>query len=407
LNPIAESYVKLVLALGQHDPDYVDAYYGPPEWKPAAGAPKRPLKEIEAEAVALLERLTAASPGSDELLHSRFQYLFRQLSALRARAQIVSGRKMSFDEESRALYDATAPVNTEEHFRQLADRLARLIPGEGSLGSRYEAFRSAFVIPTGKVDAVFTAAIAAARERTKKHLRLPDGESFRVEYVTGKSWSGYNWYQGGYRSLIQVNTDLPIYIDRAVDLAAHEGYPGHHVYNVLLEKNLVRDRGWLEFSVYPLFSPQSLIAEGSANFGIEVAFPGSERTAFERDVLYPIAGLDPSRAGSYAEVRELADALSYAGNEAARRYLNGEIDAKAAALWLERYALMAPARAEQRVRFIDQYRSYVINYNLGKDLVRGDIESRGGTESHPEKRWEEFGKLLSSPRLPDDLLPGR
>jgi hypothetical protein len=28
---------------------------------------------------------------------------------------------------------------------------------------------------------------------------------------------------------------------------------------------------------------------------------------------------------------------------------------------------MAP-RAEQRVRFFDQYRSYVINYNLGKDL---------------------------------------
>jgi len=300
LNPIAEAYVKLVLALGQHDPDYVDAYYGPVEWKPAAGAPKRPLPEIEKEAGSLLERLGSASPGSDALLHSRYQYLFRQISALRARAQIVSGRKMSFDEESRALYDATAPVNSEEHFRQLADRLARLIPGEGSLGSRYEAFRSGFVIPKEKLDAVFTAAIAAARERTKKHLHLPEGESFRVEYVTGKSWSGYNWYQGGYRSLIQVNTDLPIYIDRAVDLAAHEGYPGHHVYNVLLEKNLVRDRGWVEFSVYPLFSPQSLIAEGSANFGIEVAFPGAERTAFERDVLYPLAGLNPARAAGYA-----------------------------------------------------------------------------------------------------------
>jgi hypothetical protein len=91
--------------------------------------------------------------------------------------------------------------------------------------------------------------------------------------VTGKSWGAYNWYQGSFRSRIQVNTDLPIFIDRALDLACHEGYPGHHVYNVLLEKNLVRDRGWIEFTVYPLFSPQSLIAEGSANLGIEVAFP--------------------------------------------------------------------------------------------------------------------------------------
>jgi hypothetical protein len=409
LNPIAESYVKLVLALGQHDPDYVDAYYGPPEWKPAPGAAKRPLADIQAGTVSLLERLVNASPGSEEILRLRFQYLFRQISALRVRAQMLMGRRLTFDEESKALYDAVAPVNTEEHFRALADRLSALLPpaesSEGSLGARYESFRSRFVIPREKLDAVFQAAISAARERTKKHLRLPDGESFRVEYVTGKSWSGYNWYQGGYRSLIQVNTDLPVYIDRAVDLAAHEGYPGHHVYNVLLEKSLVRDRGWVEFSVYPLFSPQSLIAEGSANYGIEVAFPGAERTAFERDVLYPIAGLDSREAGRYAEIRQLAENLSYAGNEAARRYINGEIDGKAAAAWLEKYALMAPARAEQRVRFIDQYRSYVINYNLGKDLVRRYIESRGGTADHPEKRWEEFGRLLSSPRLPDDLNP--
>jgi hypothetical protein len=405
LKPISEAYVRLVLALGQHDPDYVDAYYGPPEWKPASGERKRPLAEIEAEAVSLLERLTHVSPGSDEMSRLRFQYLFRQISALRARAQIVSGRKMPFDEESRALYDAVAPVNTEEHFRELSERLSGLLPGEktGTLGSRYEAYRAAFVIPRDRLDAVFQAAVSEARRRTKRHLELPAGESFRVEYVTGKTWSGYNWYQGGYKSLIQVNTDLPIYIDRAVDLAAHEGYPGHHVYNVLLEKNLVRDRGWLEFTVYPLFSPQSLIAEGSANYGIDVAFPGGERLAFERDVLYPLAGLDPAKAAKYAEARQLAEGLSYAGNEAARRYLNGEIDAKAAAEWLEKYALMARPRAEQRVRFIDQYRSYVINYNLGRDLVARFVESRGGTADHPEKRWEEFGTLLSSPRLPEDL----
>ena len=121
---------------------------------------------------------------------------------------------------------------------------------------------------------------------------LPTEENFRVEYVTGKSWSGYNWYQGNFKSLIQVNTDLPIYIDRAIDLACHEGYPGHHVYNALLEKNLVKDRGWIEFTVYPLFSPQSLIAEGTANYGIEVAFPLQDRMRFEQDVLFPLAGLD-------------------------------------------------------------------------------------------------------------------
>ena len=46
---------------------------------------------------------------------------------------------------------------------------------------------------------------------------------------------------------------------------------------------------------------------------------------------------------------------------------------------------MSPARAEQRIRFFDDYRSYVINYNLGKDLVKQFIESRGGT-GHPTRR---------------------
>jgi hypothetical protein len=221
--------------------------------------------------------------------------------------------------------------------------------------------------------------------------------------VTGKSWSGYNWYQGNYRSLIQVNTDLPIYIDRALDLACHEGYPGHHVYNVLLEKNLVRDRGWIEFAVYPLFSPQSLIAEGTANYGIEVAFSREERIQFERDVLFPLASISASRAQEYYTVMELVDRLSYAGNEAARRYLDGQIDAKAAADWLERYAMTPRARAEQRVKFFDQYRSYVINYNLGKDLVKAFIEKRVGSTRSPARKWEEFAALLSSPRLPSGL----
>jgi hypothetical protein len=196
---------------------------------------------------------------------------------------------------------------------------------------------------------------------------------------------------------------LPIYIDRAIDLACHEGYPGHHVYNVLLEKRLMRDRGWVETSVYALFSPQSLIAEGTANYGIEVAFPGDQRVAFEREVLFPEAGLDPKRAADYYAVQALVERLSYAGNEAARRYLNGEIDREAATEWLTRYALMSPARAEQRTRFMDDYRSYVINYNLGKDLVKRFIESRGGVESDPRKRWDEFGALLGSPRLPSGL----
>src|SRR5687768_7230106 len=398
MDSLAEQYVRLTLAVGQHDPDYVDAYYGPAEWKP--GDQKSSLDDIGGRVAELQSQLSKVPAASDEMVELRRHYLTKQVSAMAARIRMLKGERLSFDEEARALYDVDVPRLPDSQFQQVLDQLEARFPGQGALVDRYEAYRLGFVIPRDRLDSVFTTAINACRERTARHMTLPAGERFRVEYVTGKSWSGYNWYQGGSRSLIQVNTDLPIYIDRAVDLACHEGYPGHHVYNALLEKSLVKDRGWIEFTVYPLFSPQSLIAEGSANYGIEMAFPGDERITYEREQLFPLAGLDTARAAEYYRVQELVEQLTYAGNEAARRYLNGEIDAKAAADWMVRYELRTPASAAQRVRFIDQYRSYVINYNLGKDLVREYVERSGSTA---DERWRVFSELLSSPRLPSGL----
>src|SRR5690606_31565889 len=340
MTPLAEQYVQLVLAVGEHDDGYVDAYYGPPEWREEAAAARLPLDSIAQRAQRLIDEIRAIDvSNAEELVQLRQTYLMRQLEALSAYVRMLGGERMSFDEESQALYDATAPTYDEAHFRALLDSLDSVLPGTGPIPARLEAYKRDFIIPPERLDTVFRAAIAEARRRTAAHIDLPANESFSLEYVTDKAWSGYNWYQGNNSSLIQINTDLPIFIERAIDLGAHEGYPGHHVYNVLLEHNLVRGRGWPEYSVYPLFSPQSLIAEGSANYGIEVAFPGEERVAFERDVLFPLAGLDPARAEEYDRVRRLADRLSYAGNEAARAYLNGEISADSAAKWLNTYAL--------------------------------------------------------------------
>ncbi len=405
-NAAAESYVRLVLALGQHDAAFVDAYYGPAEWRNEAEREKLSLFDINKRAAVLevdLRRLApvATSAPDAELVTLRRQYLARQLNALRTRTAMLQGRKLPFDEESRELYDAVAPHNDEASFQAMIDEVAPRLGGSGELAPRYAAFREAFVVPPARLDAVFQAAIVECRRRTQANLALPPGERFTVAYVKDKPWSAYNWYQGGFASLIEVNTDLPVYIDRAIDLACHEGYPGHHVYNALLEQQLVQQRGWVEFSVYPLFSPQSLIAEGTANYGIQVAFSDAERRRFERETLFPLAGLDPARVDEYYDVLALTRRLSYAGNEAARGYLDGRIDGTRAADWLVRYALNTPGQAAQRVKFFDAYRSYVINYNLGEDMVKTYVERRAGDD--PTARWKVFSELLSSPRLPSGL----
>lgn len=407
MNTIAESYVKLVLQVGFYDADLVDAYYGPPEWKPAepTGDKTDNLEKLEEQVILLNEKLrTFENVGLPEMDRLRYLFLSKQLTAIRTKIQMLLGKKFTFDEESLLLYDAVAPKHDKAFFEKAMKELDTELPGSGGVSQRLEEFKKTFIIPKAELDNVFKAAIQEGRERSKKYIPLPENESFVVEYVTNKAWSGYNWYKGGGFSLIQINTDLPIYIDRAIDLACHEGYPGHHVYNSLLEKHLVRDKKWLEFSCYALFSPQSLIAEGTANFGIEMALPNEERVEFERSILFPIAGMPDDLADKYYQIHALVSKLGYAGNEAARGYLDEKMNKEEAVDWLVQYGLYSRERAEQRIRFIEKYRSYVINYNLGQDMVKNYIEKNGGTADRPDKRWSIFTKLISTPQIPSGLV---
>lgn len=407
IDQIATDYVKLVLEVGQYDGDFVDAYYGPEDLKPTTDLPEGAIfeaKDYLLRADDLKNQLDQLDETSFQGLEgARLNMLKKQLLAVRTKISMMGGEKYSFDEEAKLLYDAEPPTYSQDYFDSLLAGLDEVLPGKGNVSERYTIYAKNFILPKEKLDTVFQTAITEARKRTDAQFQLPENENFVLEYVNDKSWSGYNYYQGKSQSLIQLNTDFPIFIERAIDLACHEGYPGHHVFNALLEQNLVDGKGWVEFSVYPLFSPQSLIAEGSANYGIDVAFPGATRIAYEKEVLFPLAGINPARADRYYRIQALRAKLNYAGNEAARKYLNGEISREEAAGWLEKYLLYEPDRALQRTRFIDQYRSYVINYNLGKDLVANYIEAKGGTADQPEKRWEAFKELLSNPHTASTL----
>ncbi len=409
MNKIAEDYVKLVLNVGLQDPDFVDAYYGSKEWLPkkdnSVKGDSAVIQNLYNKTGMLLDSLdNLRNERASDLQVLRYKYLYKQLLAVKTKLFLIAGGKLSFDEETKALYDAEAPHFNNEHFQKIIDQLDKILPGKGNdIEKRLEEFKKQFIIPKDKLSSVFNAAIKEARRRTLQHISLPKNESFKVEYVSDKPWGAYNWYKGNSFSVIQVNTDLPIYIDRAIDIACHEGYPGHHVYNTLIENHLYKELGWVEFSVYVLFSPQSLIAEGTANYGIDVAFPGRSRMIFEKGVLFPLAGLNPSDADKYYEVLKLTKKLDYATNEAARNYLDGKWTKKETANWLVKYSLRTPANAEKTISFIEKYRSYVINYNLGKDIVAEYIDRVGGVSENPELRWKIFKHILTTPQTASNL----
>ena len=396
---IAEEYVRLVLQVGQYDSAVVDAYFGPEEWKPneqkAAIFPEETL--VNSANDLLSKCKTLLDSKSPNLNIRRVEMLQKQLIALRTKVQMIGGKTYSFDEEAALLYDAEPPFYPLSYFDKLLDEMDQLLNGDAVLSSRYTKFMEQFIIPKNMLDSVFSVATAESRAITKQYLDLPTQENFVLEYVNDKVWSGYNYYQGNSQSLIQINTDFPIHIDRAIDLASHEGYPGHHIYMMLLDQNLVNTKGWMEYSVYPLFSPLSFISEGSANYGIDMVFPGIKRLAFERDVLFPIIGISKMKAEKFHKVQELKAKLKYAENEIARRYLNGIIGREEAVGMIETYLLFSPKKAIQRLNFIETNRSYVINYNLGRDQVAKHMKLSGADPELPEKRWQIFKELLSNP----------
>lgn len=403
LDGIAADYVHLTLEAGEREDGYVDAYYGPKDWADEAKAHPRDVATLRRDARALARRLAAVPPATltpDDLMRQRF--LAAQLKAAETRLAMMAGAKFSFADEAEGLFAVRPQLKPLAAYDPILKKIEAMVPGDGPLWQRVDAWQNRFVVPTDKLDAVMRAAIAECRARTVAHIRLPEQERFELEFVTGKSWSGYNWYKGDAHSLIQVNTDLPVRIDRAVDLGCHEGYPGHHALNMLLERNLARAKGWIEFTVYPLFSPQSFIAEGSANAGIDLAFPGPERARFEATRLYPIAGLDPAGAAAYDRLLDLLHKLAGARTTIAGLYLDGKVDRATALDLIQKYQLVSRKRAEQSLSFTENYRSYVINYGLGQDMVAADL-ARAGTA--PSARWTRMESIISQPILPADLRP--
>lgn len=393
LDRIAEAYVKTSLEIGTHEEGYIDAYYGPAEWKTAAEARPRDKAALIAEVGALRAALAAIAP-TDPLLVARRDFLSAQLRAADARLRMMAGERFPFDEEARLLYGAAPRVRELASFDATLAALDKLLPGPGSLSDRASAYNDRFIIPDDKVDDAILAATAACKAKSAEHIPMPKGEDYKLELVRDKVWAGYNWYKGNAQSLIQVNLDSDVTPNRAVALGCHEGYPGHHLYNALLEERLTKARGWQEFSVYPLYSPQSLLAEGSADYGKALAFSDAELLALVRDTLFPIAGFDPREAERYLAFIKAQSDLDEATPMIGRALIDGKMTDEQAVAAYRKYSLGNESQAKRQLAFAKANRAYIINYVTGEEMVKAWIDAKvaGGMS-----RWDAMELLLSTP----------
>jgi hypothetical protein len=367
---LAESYVRVALGLAQHDPELVEDWRGSEDWRPG---PRQPVAPLLAEIEALQRELARQRPNAG--LSDRVTYLTAQANALHLTATRLLGRSAPFsDEASAALGVVPASVDPSALAatrRALDDELA----GNGPLADRYAAFKQRLAVPPTRVEAVMRAALDVCRTATLGQIALPPDERVDLALVTGSRWDGHARYLGGHRTRVEINRDAALDVTRALRLACHEGYPGHHVQHMWIDDELVGGRQWREFQLAPAFGRHLLITEGAAEAGVDVLFPENTRTAVYRDTLLPAAGQAPSAAARIVRIESLVTSLEPAIASIVAAYLDNELTRTVAIERLRDEALLL--NPETMLAFAERRRIRVLVYPEGRALVHRLIGGRG------------------------------
>ena len=395
---LGAAYVRLALAIEQHQPGYLDAYFGPPAWKrEAEAAGKLSIAELMARA---RELAVAAQAYAGPAIRKRF--LTKQAAAMQMILRLLSGEQVSYLEEVQGLYDVTPRRVDDTVFDAALRELERLLPGEGSLRERLQARRKRFEAPRESALALFQIVTAETRRRTRQLFALPDGEEVELALVNDKPWSAYNWYLGERRSLIEINTDSPLRANGLLDLMTHEGYPGHHSEHAVKEQTLYEQNGWLEACALLINAPECVVSEGIATTAAEVIFDAEEAERWQRAEIYSRAGVsDDLPVAEALRLQEVMRALAgVSDNAALMLHVDGRTPEEVIA-YLLRYSSRTREEAERSIRFMTNplFRSYTFTYSMGRELLASLFE-RGD-------KVEVFSRLLSEPLTPSDLREWR
>lgn len=391
---LGADFIRLAFSIGEYDENYVDAYFGPEYLENEGKDMELTLMQINNFAdslIALIDDNMYEFDKLDKLQRQRVQNLKEFLSSLSARALQLNGETYTFDMETELYYDMVAPDYPLSHYDEILMELDSALPGKGTLESRYDDWSSQFSIPAERVSECFDFVLDEARKRTIEFINMPTYEDVMVEYVTNKPWGGYNWYQGNANSLIQINSSGRMNVGTLIALSTHECYPGHHVFYTILDETYYKERGWVEYSLIPLFSHIAFWAEGTANYAADVVFPGHDMIEILHEV-FQMAGIDTTLAEKYIEIRNIRKKMEFLDNYCAEAYLDGSMSKDEVAELYAKYNLTSTSAGLGFLSFIDIYGAYIINYNLGEKCIREYIEPEGDLTK--EERWARFEKAI-------------
>jgi hypothetical protein len=395
---LIREYLLLGLRFDRIEEGYVDSFTGDPALRRAvADEPPPDPADLARQANRLLDALPQV-PTNSEFTDMRADYVGAHLRALACAGRKFAGEAVGFVDEVRDYFDVTISKGDPESYRDAHRKLDEALGGTGPLAERVQAQRSAEEIPPERLGGAIEAFSSALRDRVRVEYPLPEAETIVYEIVTDKPWSGFNYYEGDYKSTVAVNADLKQQMSNLPRLVAHESYPGHHTEHCRKEAGLVERLGQIEQTIFLVNTPQCLMAEGLADLALHAAIgPGWGAWAAE---IYADLGLrfDGERAEA---VSAATTALADVRQDAALMLHDEHRDVDDVVAFLQRWLLVDESRARQTLRFLSSplWRAYTSTYVEGYRLLRGWLDARPADVSLTKR----FGRLLDEPLIPSAL----
>jgi len=389
-----EEFVRLALVIDEHLPGYVDSYFGPGEWvQEARQAAKLPLPDLTQR----VEQLATNVSQANEWEAQRKDFLAHQISAMQMSLRLLAGEHVSLAEEAQALYDIQPAWKDEAYFIEYQKWLDENLPKGGSLRERLKSWQNSIEIPIEKLRELLPFITHTLREFAHKKFRLPEDESFIVEFVSEQPWMAYNRYLGGYKSRIEINTDIPMQVNGLAVTIAHEGYPGHHTELCMKEAKLIRKMNYHEHLLTLINSPWSVITEGIATSALETLLTDQELEDLYREEILPRAGMTHIDIKTIMEISRAERKMRNLWGNAALLLHDQKKSTAEVVSYFQKYELSTEEEANRAIRFMSGPldRSYIFTYTAGYDLLE-ELFSIADRETY-------FARLLEESVTPSQI----
>lgn len=270
---VSATYVRLCgevshFAKEETGTSLVDAYFGPEALGPDNQRKGRSPEDMVHEIRSLIDGIR---DGIDSEL--RADHLIGECESICVVVEWLAGKKIPYADLVHGIFHIPMKGFSERVIREriaTIDEALNGFPGS-DLRERVALFGKRGEITGSKLQHLIEneLQVKAARigELFKKRIHSVMGADVTdngVEYQTvkGAPWSGYNWYQPGFKSINQFNLDVTFNRDSLYGVIYHE-YE-HHVSNLWREK-YYQESGNLELAVVPLHTGRCVISEGTAD----------------------------------------------------------------------------------------------------------------------------------------------